>query len=120
MTQKKVLIIDDDPAILTSVKAILEGNGYDTITAQTGDEGIKAYNDENPDIVLCDMMMEKIDEGTTVAKTIKAKDADKPVFLLSSIGDATANNINLSEIGFNGVFQKPVNFDLLLSMMAKY
>jgi CheY-like chemotaxis protein len=30
MTQKKVLIIDDDPAILTSVKAILEGNGYRT------------------------------------------------------------------------------------------
>lgn len=120
MTAKKVLIIDDDPAILDSVKAILSGNGFDCVTALSGDEGLKLFNEEKPDIVLCDMMMEHIDEGSKVAKVIKEKDSTMPVFLLSSIGDTTANTISLTEIGFNGVFQKPVNFDLLISVMNKH
>ena len=117
---KKVLIIDDDPAILDSVKAILDGNGYNSVTALSGDEGVTVFTAENPDIVLCDMMMEHIDEGSKVAKVIKEKNNSIPVFLLSSIGDSTANTINITDLGFNGVFQKPVNFDLLLSVLGKY
>ncbi len=118
--KKKVLIIDDDPAICDSVKAILDGNGFDTKIALSGKDGIEAFKNEKPDIVLCDMMMEHIDEGAKVAKVLKEANKDLPVFLLSSIGDATANNIGLSELGFNGVFQKPVNFDVLLSVIGRF
>ena len=117
---KKVLIIDDDPAILQSVEAILKGNGYETATAATGVDGIKLFKEFSPDIVLCDMMMERIDEGVIVAKSIKETNPDMPVYLLSSIGDATASNVPIGDIGFNGVFQKPVNFDKLLSMLEKH
>ena len=117
---KKVLIIDDDPAILQSVEAILKGNGYETITAATGADGINLFKEADPDIVLCDMMMERIDEGVIVAKSIKESNPEKPVYLLSSIGDATASNVSIGDIGFNGVFQKPVNFDQLLSMLEKH
>lgn len=118
--KKKVLVIDDDPAICDSVKAILDGNGFDAKTALSGKEGLELFRSFNPDIVLCDMMMEHIDEGAKVAKVIKEEKKDLPVFLLSSIGDATASNIGLSELGFNGVFQKPVNFDLLLSVIGRF
>ncbi len=118
--KKKILIIDDDPAILESVKAILEGNGYNTATALNGAEGLEAFKTYGPDLVLCDMMMEKIDEGINVARTIKETNKDIPVFLLSSIGDATAYNMPLNEIGFNGEFQKPVDFDVLLSVIDKH
>ncbi|MBN1531544.1 MAG: response regulator [Spirochaetes bacterium] len=118
--KKKVLIIDDDPAICDSVKAILDGNGFDTKVALSGKDGLEVFKSAKPDIVLCDMMMEHIDEGAKVAKIIKEENKDIPVFLLSSIGDATANNIGLSDLGFNGVFQKPVNFDLLLSVIGRY
>lgn len=116
----KVLVIDDDPAICVSVKAILEASGYEVYTALSGKEGLDLFRQVKPDIVLCDMMMEDIDAGAKVAGVIKKEQPDLPVFLLSTIGEATARTIGLDELGFNGVFQKPVNFDLLLSVMAKY
>ncbi len=116
----KVLVIDDDPAICVSVKAILDASGYETATALSGREGLELFRRLNPDIVLCDMMMEDIDAGAKVAKVIKEERPELPVFLLSTIGEATARTIGLDELGFNGVFQKPVNFDLLLSVLENH
>jgi len=116
----KVLIIDDDPAICESVQAILDGNGFAATTALRGKDGLEAFRRTVPDIVLCDMMMEDIDAGAKVAKVIKTERPDVPVFLLSTIGDATANTIGLGDLGFSGVFQKPVNFDLLLSVIGRF
>lgn len=118
--QTRVLVIDDDPAICVSVKAILESSGYQTFTALSGKEGLELFRKVNPDLVLCDMMMEDIDAGAKVAKVIKEERPELPVFLLSTIGEATARTIGLDELGFNGVFQKPVNFDLLLSVLDKH
>ncbi|MGB9906582.1 MAG: response regulator [Candidatus Saccharicenans sp.] len=116
----KVLVIDDDPAICVSVKAILEAKGYEVYTALSGKEGLELFRQVDPELILCDMMMEDIDAGAKVAGVIKKERPELPVFLLSTIGEATARNIGLDELGFNGVFQKPVNFDLLLSVLEKH
>jgi CheY-like chemotaxis protein len=116
----KVLVIDDDPAICVSVKAILEASGYEVFTALSGKDGLELFRQVKPDLVLCDMMMEDIDAGAKVAGVIKKERPELPVFLLSTIGEATARTIGLDELGFNGVFQKPVNFDLLLSVLEKH
>jgi len=116
----KILVIDDDPAICVSVKAILEASGYEVFTALSGKEGLDLFHQVDPDIVLCDMMMEDIDAGAKVAGVIKKEHPDLPVFLLSTIGDATARTIGLDDLGVDGVFQKPVNFDLLLSVIEKH
>jgi len=116
----KVLVIDDDPAICVSVKAILEASGYEVFTALSGQDGLELFRQVKPDLVLCDMMMEDIDAGAKVAGVIKKERPELPVFLLSTIGEATARTIGLDELGFNGVFQKPVNFDLLLSVLEKH
>ena len=118
--KKKVLIIDDDPAIVESVKAILDASGFEAATALSGKEGLEAFRRTNPDIVLCDMMMEDIDSGGQVTKIMKTERPGTPVFLLSTIGDATAATVGLAEFGFSGVFQKPVNFDLLLAVIGRY
>ena len=116
----KIMVIDDDQAICVSVKAILEASGYEVFTALSGKEGLELFHQVRPDVVLCDMMMEDIDAGAKVAGVIKKEQPELPVFLLSTIGDATARTIGLDELGFNGVFQKPVNFDLLLSVLEKH
>lgn len=118
--KKKVLIIDDDPAICESVKAILDASGFDAAFALSGKEGLEAFRKTNPDLVLCDMMMEDIDAGGQVTKIMKTERPGTPVFLLSTIGDATAATVGLAEFGFSGVFQKPVNFDLLLAVIGRY
>lgn len=119
MAKKKILVIDDDPDILDSVEAILVKNGFTVITASSGVEGVEGFTKEKPDLILCDMMMESIDEGTKVASEIRKKDKNVPVYLLSSIADATATNIDVAGLGFNGVFQKPVNPDTLVSSINK-
>jgi two-component system response regulator MprA len=116
---KKVLIIDDDPAVCDSVKAVLETVGFETALAYSGQDGVAAFRRVKPDIVLCDLMMEDLDAGAHAAKIMRQERKDVPIFLLSSIGDATADTIGFGGLGFSGVFQKPVNFDLLLAVMGR-
>jgi Response regulator containing CheY-like receiver, AAA-type ATPase, and DNA-binding domains len=117
--KKKILVIDDDIDITDSIKAILTANGFDAYTASDGKDGLKAIDRVKPDLVLCDMMMEQVDAGTKVAHEIRKKDKNLPMYLLSSIGAATAQNIELDKIGFNGVFQKPVSPDHMIKTIKK-
>ena len=117
--KKKILIIDDDPDITDSIKVILKANGFDAFTAMDGKEGVAAIEKIKPDLVLCDMMMEQVDAGSRVAQEIKKKHKKLPVYLLSSIGSATAANIEVDKIGFNGVFQKPISPDNLVGVINK-
>ncbi|HOE20226.1 MAG TPA: response regulator [Spirochaetota bacterium] len=117
--KKLILVIDDDPDILDSIKAILAANGFDVVTAMSGKEGIEAVSKNKPDLILCDMMMERIDAGTKVAQELKKNNPNLPIYLLSSIGTATATNIEIDKLGFNGVFQKPVNPDNLVAIIKK-
>jgi CheY-like chemotaxis protein len=116
----KVLIIDDDPAICDSVKAILEGNGYKVATALSGRDGVERFRALRPDLVLCDMMMEDVDAGAKAAKIMRDERPGVPLFLLSTIGDAAAVTVGAAELGFNGVFQKPVDFDRLLAVLGMH
>ncbi len=120
MAEKKcILVIDDDPDIVSSIKTILEAEGFKVLTATSGEEGITTYRKNKPDLVLCDMMMESIDEGTKVAGAIRKENKSVPLYLLSSIGDATVANIEIDKLGFNGVFQKPVSAKHLTSALKK-
>jgi CheY-like chemotaxis protein len=119
MSTKNILVIDDDPDILESVSVILKSQGYSVATALSGKDGIDAFEKSKPDLVLCDMMMETIDQGVKVAARLKKKDASVPVYLLSSIGAATAMNTDVAGMGFDGVFQKPVDPDSLIAAVKK-
>ena len=113
--KKLILVIDDDADIIDSIKMILEKNGFAVATALSGHDGIDAAMNRKPDLILCDMMMEKIDSGNKVAEELMRKGIDAPVFLLSSIGAATAAHIDVESLGLNGYFQKPVHPERLVS-----
>ncbi len=116
MSKKKILIIDDDPNITESVQIILESKNYEVHTANSGDSGLDSVKNINPDLVFCDMMMEKVDEGTIVMKEIKKIKPDLPVYLLSAIGDVTSENVEIETLGFKGVIQKPITAEILISV----
>jgi DNA-binding response OmpR family regulator len=117
--KKKILVIDDDLDITDSLKAILTANGFEAYTASDGKDGLAAVDSFKPDLVLCDMMMEQVDAGSRVAHEIRKKDKKLPIYLLSSIGAATAQNVELDKLGFNGVFQKPVSPDHMVKTIKK-
>jgi CheY-like chemotaxis protein len=54
---KKILVIDDEPDMIVFLKALLEDNGYEVITAEDGDEGMKMIQSEKPDLVSLDLLM---------------------------------------------------------------
>jgi DNA-binding response OmpR family regulator len=54
---KTVLVVDDDPDVLESVKQVLEGQGYGVITASGGEECLKKLQESSPDLILLDIMM---------------------------------------------------------------
>lgn len=119
MSGKKILVIDDDPDILESISAILSSEGFVLVTAMDGKDGFDKFKSQKPDLVLCDMMMERVDAGSKVAEMIRKEDKTTPVYLLSSIGNATASNVSVDSLGFNGIFQKPVDPDSLISQVKK-
>lgn len=117
--KKLILVIDDDPDITSTVETILTAEGFGVVTASNGDEGIESFRKNNPDLVLCDMMMERIDAGNKVAHEIRKINEKVPVYLMSSIGAATASNIDIDQLGFSGVFQKPIYPATLVSSVKK-
>ena len=52
-----ILVVDDDPAILLGLKLKISRHGYQVVTAQDGNEGLKMANTHKPDLVLSDVMM---------------------------------------------------------------
>jgi len=119
MTSIKILVIDDDPDILESISTVLKSENFTVITAYDGTEGLEKFKNEKPALVLCDMMMERVDAGSKVAEAIRKEDKETPIYLLSSIGDATYSTIEIGKIGFNGALQKPVEPKILISEIKK-
>lgn len=116
---KKILVIDDDQDIIESISAVLKSEGYNVVSVTNGKDGFDSFKKEKPDLVLCDMMMEKVDAGIKVAELIKKEDQKARIYLMSSIGNATEANASVSDFGFSGVFQKPVDPSTLKDQVKK-
>lgn len=114
---KVILIVDDDPDILESLKVVLEANDYQVRTALSAEEGVTAYRESNPDLVIVDLMMEEIDAGTHMVKELQALGNKAPVYMLSSTGDDLNATTDYSELGLTGVFQKPLSPEVLLAVL---
>ena len=112
-----ILCIDDDNDILESLRMVLENNNYIMVSAISAEDGLKEYKACNPDFVIVDMMMEIVDAGNNLAKELKLLNNTAPVYMLSSVGDSLAANIDFSELGLNGVFQKPIEIKTLLKTL---
>ena len=84
---KKILIIEDDKFLRELISRKLSGDGFDTIGAMDGEEGIKKVKEEKPDLILLDLILPSID-GFEVLSQIKKDESVKsiPVIILSNLG----------------------------------
>jgi two-component system alkaline phosphatase synthesis response regulator PhoP len=112
-----ILCIDDDKDILDTLRLVLQKNGYIMEEAESAEKGLKVYQEVQPDFIIVDLMMEEVDAGRNFVKELKIINNQAPVYMLSSVGDALTENINYAELGLTGVFQKPINFDTLLTTL---
>jgi DNA-binding response OmpR family regulator len=113
-----ILCIDDDPDILEYLETVLTAAGYVVATASSAEDGLKAYKEVSPELMIVDLMMEEIDAGTTFVKELKVIGNTAPIFMLSSMGDNLNETADYSALGLAGVFQKPVDKDKMLATIA--
>lgn len=109
---KKILIIDDEPVICNTLKALLESYDYQVITAFNGAEGIECFTAESPDMIISDINM-PVMNGFEVCEYIRKHNAEIPVIVLSGLGtiDQAMQAIQLGAWDF---LTKPIkDFELL-------
>lgn len=112
-----ILAIDDDQDVLDALRMVLEANAYQMVEAHSAEDGVRAYKQCKPDLLIVDLMMEEVDAGTTLVKELRVLGNTVPIYMLSSVGDNLNANTDFSALGLSGVFQKPLNPDVLLAVL---
>jgi two-component system cell cycle response regulator len=111
----KVLVADDDAALVSTLTWILKEHGLEVVTVPNGEGLLQRLHEERPDIVLLDIMMPKVD-GLQLLGQIRAEPAwrDLPVLMISSMPpeDGTVRSL---EIGANDFIPKPFRMKELLA-----
>jgi two-component system nitrogen regulation response regulator NtrX len=108
----KVLIIDDEEAIRSTLKMILEYEGYDCVLAAGGAAALKIAEKEQPDLVFLDVKMPQMD-GMEVLKRLKAEDAAPPVVILSGHG-TVQTAVEATKLGAFDFIEKPPERERIL------
>jgi DNA-binding response OmpR family regulator len=112
---KKILVVEDDPVNQMILMDFLAANGYQTIAANTGPEGIERFDREVPDLCLVDVQLPR-KNGFELVREIKTKSAT-PVVLMSAVyasPDQSQRTIALGALA-DGYLTKPFDLVELLS-----
>ncbi len=100
----KVLVVEDDRNIAELLQMYLEKEGYETLLAYDGGQGLELFRSENPDLVLLDIMMPVMD-GYAVCRAIRAE-SKTPVIMLTAKGE-TDDKVDGLKIGADDYITKP-------------
>jgi len=112
---KSILIIDDDPLIRKTLSTHLSKEGYDVYLAETGTEGIGAYEDKSPDLVILDIRLPDID-GLETMQRIKEKNHGATVIIITAYDDMKTT-VEAIKLGAFEYLVKPLDFvDLQLTI----
>ena len=115
MVLKRVLVIDDEENILSSLKGVLEDEGFVVETAKTGALGIQKIKQFNPDVVLLDIWMPG-DDGIKCLEKIKKADPKLNVIMMSGHG-TVETAVKAIKLGAFDFLEKPISFDKLLVLL---
>jgi two-component system nitrogen regulation response regulator NtrX len=108
----RVLIVDDEEAIRSSLKMIFEYEGYECVLAPNGASGLKLAEEEDVDLVLLDIKMPQMD-GMEVLKRLKAVNGSPPVVILSGHG-TVKTAVEATKLGAFDFIEKPPESERIL------
>ena len=111
MEKTRVLIVDDDPNINQLIKLYLEKEGYETETAERGDDALNLFKKNPPQIVLLDLMLPRLD-GFGVCEWIR-KRSDVPIVMLTAL-DGEEEQLRGYDLRIDDYITKPFSMPVLL------
>ena len=104
MTNTKILVADDDRNICDLLRMYLEKEGYTVVLAGNGEEALVKFDEENPDIILLDVMMPRLD-GWQVCRELRKK-SECPIIMITAKGETFDKVLGL-ELGADDYVVKP-------------
>lgn len=102
--KERILVVDDEASIRRILETRLSMIGYEVVTAADGEEAIATFHESDPDLVVLDVMMPKLD-GYGVCQELR-KESDIPIIMLTALGDV-ADRITGLELGADDYVVKP-------------
>ena len=111
-----VLVVDDDPAVLTTYGMILERHGYDVSTAISSIKALEYVSKKNFDFLVCDYSLEQEHTGFEVVDAARAKDANVPAMLIT--GYATLETADQAKQKNIAVLYKPIDIQELFNTLT--
>jgi two-component system nitrogen regulation response regulator NtrX len=112
MAKALVMIVDDEQGIRETLSGIFEDEGYDTVTAASGEEAVPRAKETNPDLVLLDIWLTGMD-GLETLKALREFNPDLPVIIIS--GHASIElAVKATRIGAYDILEKPLSMEKVL------
>jgi len=111
MAVNKIMVVDDEKLIVRLLSMSLQSDGYETVKAYNGEEGLALFKKETPDIVITDIKMPGMD-GLELLKKIKEHDPNTEVIIVTGHGDIDSTIIALQH-GASDFINKPVRDEAL-------
>jgi two-component system, NtrC family, response regulator AtoC len=113
--QLRILIVDDDQEVRSSLQTVLETLGYSTQTAASGEEGLRAIEQTAFDLVLCDLRL----PGASGLDVLKQKSSPVPLILMTAYGNPDIATQAVHAGAFDYI-SKPINPDDLVFILKKF
>jgi two-component system KDP operon response regulator KdpE len=112
MTDTRILVVDDEPAIRRTLRANLVARGYDVSTVATGEEAVQHVSGQAPNLVILDLMLPGV-SGLDVCHTLRTM-ATMPILVLSARGEE-GTKVHALDLGADDYLTKPFGMDELLA-----
>lgn len=119
MAKKKILLVEDEKDMIYAVSLELEANGYEVVTAYDGQEGLQKARKENPDLIILDLMLPKMD-GFKVCGLLKrdVRYGQTPIIMFTA--KAQEEDVKLGgEMGADAYIIKPFDPQVLLAKIKE-
>lgn len=115
----KILIVDDDPDVVETCSLFLQKEGYELVSANSREEGMKQVESFSPDLLVLDVMMEQPDDGIAMAQDLRRKGFKKPILMLTSIGKVTGMDYGKDDsvVPVDAFIEKPAKPEELVSQV---
>lgn len=114
---KRILLVDDDPEIVESMRLTLEARGYEILVARDGNQGLVMAERENPDLLILDMMMPKRSGFLVLEKLLRSKPSLPAIMITANEG--SRHKAYAEMLGVKDYLRKPFPMDRLLESVER-
>ena len=116
---KTILLVDDDVDLLENTAYLIKSLGYDVVTAEDGQEAVSKYKEIQPNLVIMDVKMPKMD-GFDAFFKIKQFDSESKVVLITAFSIDEKKHLRAKSMSLLATISKPYSFEQLEEIVSTY